>query len=117
MTDTLQLTEALIARPSVSPADGGCQELLIAPLAAQGFSVERLRFGGVDNFWARRGQAAPLLRQTNRKSRRLLGGYETRITVSGRWCMRLCRATCFAGNRQENRGQSIMHRAILDVLS
>jgi succinyl-diaminopimelate desuccinylase len=61
MTDALQLTEALIARPSVSPADGGCQELLIAPLEAQGFSVERLRFGGVDNFWARRGQAAPLL--------------------------------------------------------
>ncbi|HSC09253.1 MAG TPA: succinyl-diaminopimelate desuccinylase [Steroidobacteraceae bacterium] len=61
MTDPLQLTEALIARPSVSPADGGCQELLIAPLEAQGFSVERLRFGGVDNFWARRGQAAPLL--------------------------------------------------------
>jgi succinyl-diaminopimelate desuccinylase len=61
MTDTLQLTEALIARPSVSPADGGCQELLIAPLEAQGFGVERLRFGGVDNFWARRGQAAPLL--------------------------------------------------------
>jgi succinyl-diaminopimelate desuccinylase len=61
MTDALQLTEALIARPSVSPADGGCQELLIAPLEAQGFNVERLRFGGVDNFWARRGQAAPLL--------------------------------------------------------
>jgi succinyl-diaminopimelate desuccinylase len=61
MTDTLELTEQLIARPSVSPADGGCQELLIPPLEGQGFQVERLRFGGVDNFWARRGGAGPLL--------------------------------------------------------
>jgi succinyl-diaminopimelate desuccinylase len=61
MIDTLELTEQLIARPSVSPADGGCQELLIPPLEAQGFRVERLRFGAVDNFWARRGAAGPLL--------------------------------------------------------
>ena len=61
MTDALQLTEALIARPSISPTDGGCQELLIARLEAQGFKVERLRFGGVDNFWARRGVDQPLL--------------------------------------------------------
>jgi succinyl-diaminopimelate desuccinylase len=61
MTDALLLTEALIARPSVSPDDGGCQELLIAPLERHGFKVERFRFGGVDNFWARRGMERPLL--------------------------------------------------------
>jgi succinyl-diaminopimelate desuccinylase len=61
MSDALELTQALIARPSVSPVDGGCQDLLIAPLERSGFQVERMRFGGVDNFWARRGQAAPLV--------------------------------------------------------
>jgi succinyl-diaminopimelate desuccinylase len=61
MIDALQLTEGLIARPSISPVDGGCQELLIPPLEAQGFRIERLRFGGVDNFWARRGDTGPLL--------------------------------------------------------
>ena len=48
----LALTEALIARPSVSPEDGGCQDLLIERLERAGFAVERMRFGPVDNFWA-----------------------------------------------------------------
>jgi len=62
MSPTLELTRALVARPSVSPADGGCQELLIARLEPLGFSVERMRFGEVDNFWAvRRGGDGPLL--------------------------------------------------------
>jgi len=54
MSDTLELTKAMIARPSVSPADGGCQDLMIERLEALGFAVERLRFGDVDNFWATR---------------------------------------------------------------
>jgi succinyl-diaminopimelate desuccinylase len=57
----LELTRALIARPSVSPDDGGCQAILIERLAASGFSIERLPFGPVENFWARRGATAPLL--------------------------------------------------------
>jgi succinyl-diaminopimelate desuccinylase len=62
MPSTLDLTRALIARPSVSPADGGCQELLIARLRPLGFAVERMRFGEVDNFWAvRRDGDGPLL--------------------------------------------------------
>lgn len=61
MSDALELTQALIARPSVSPVDGGCQDLLLPPLERSGFRVERLRFGSVDNFWARRGSADPLL--------------------------------------------------------
>lgn len=55
--DVLALTEALIARPSVSPEDGGCQDLLIARLERVGFAVERMRFGPVDNFWAERAGA------------------------------------------------------------
>jgi succinyl-diaminopimelate desuccinylase len=60
MPNTLALTRDLMSRPSVSPADGGCQALLGERLAAIGFSVENLHFGGVENLWARRGQGGPL---------------------------------------------------------
>ncbi len=59
-SDTVRLTEELIARQSVSPADGGCQALMIERLQASGFTVENLRFGPVDNFWAKRGRGGPL---------------------------------------------------------
>jgi succinyl-diaminopimelate desuccinylase len=59
-SDTLKLTEELIARASVSPTDGGCQALMIERLEAIGFEVEPLRFGPVDNFWATRGSGAPV---------------------------------------------------------
>jgi succinyl-diaminopimelate desuccinylase len=59
-SDTLRLTEELIARASVSPADGGCQTLMIERLEAIGFDVERMRFGPVDNFWATRGSGGPV---------------------------------------------------------
>lgn len=63
MTDsaTLALTKDLISRPSVTPVDAGCQEVMIARLEAIGFVVERMRFGDVDNFWARRGDQHPVL--------------------------------------------------------
>jgi succinyl-diaminopimelate desuccinylase len=61
MSATLDLTQQLIARPSVTPADEGCQDLLAAKLAPLGFAVERLRYGSVDNLWARRGTGAPVL--------------------------------------------------------
>lgn len=51
----------LIRRPSVTPHDAGCQELIAARLAPLGFQIEALRFGEVDNLWARRGTAAPLV--------------------------------------------------------
>ena len=59
--DTLSLARELIRRPSVSPADAGCQTLIGELLEAAGFLVERLKFGEVDNLWARRGRAAPAL--------------------------------------------------------
>ncbi len=62
LSPAVELTRELVARPSVSPADGGCQELLIARLEAIGFTVHRLRYGEVDNFWAlRRGGPGPVL--------------------------------------------------------
>jgi succinyl-diaminopimelate desuccinylase len=61
MSPTLELTQDLISRRSVTPVDEGCQEVMIARLAACGFEIERLRYGTVDNFWARRGKEAPLL--------------------------------------------------------
>ena len=60
MTAALELAEHLIARRSVTPADEGCQQLMGERLAALGFALEPLRFGPVDNLWARRGTAAPL---------------------------------------------------------
>jgi succinyl-diaminopimelate desuccinylase len=60
MSRTLQLTQDLISRQSVSPTDGGCQTLMMERLAAAGFGVESLRFGAVDNFWAKRGSGGPV---------------------------------------------------------
>jgi len=60
MSATLDLARELIARPSVTPDDAGCQELLAARLEKLGFHIERLRFGDVDNLWARRGDDDPL---------------------------------------------------------
>lgn len=56
----LALTRKLVARASVTPEDGGCQDLMIDYLAPLGFAVERLPFGDVRNFWARRGSGGPL---------------------------------------------------------
>jgi succinyl-diaminopimelate desuccinylase len=60
MSETVELTENLLRRRSVTPADEGCQQLMTERLAAAGFDIEWLPFGSVQNFWARRGAAAPL---------------------------------------------------------
>jgi len=60
MTPTLDLAIELIRRPSVTPEDGGCQELLARRLTACGFHIEPLPFGEVSNLWARRGESGPL---------------------------------------------------------
>ena len=60
MSDTIDLALELISRPSVTPDDKGCQELMTDRLKALGFEIENLRFGEVDNFWARRGTESPV---------------------------------------------------------
>ena len=57
----LDLARELIARRSVTPEDGGCQELLARRLERAGFRCEPMRFGAVDNLWARRGTGRPLV--------------------------------------------------------
>ncbi|GHT91521.1 succinyl-diaminopimelate desuccinylase [Betaproteobacteria bacterium] len=61
VSSTLALAGELISRPSVSPADAGCLELLAARLAPLGFVIERHDQGGVCNLWARRGAASPVV--------------------------------------------------------
>jgi succinyl-diaminopimelate desuccinylase len=57
----LELVKELIARRSVTPEDGGCQELIAKRLSGAGFRCEPMRFGEVSNLWARRGTQAPLV--------------------------------------------------------
>jgi len=57
--DPLPLAQALIRCPSVTPADAGAQTVLADYLALLGFAVHRLRFGEVDNLFARAGTGAP----------------------------------------------------------
>jgi len=60
MSATLGLLKELIARRSLTPDDAGCQQLIAQRLTPLGFKIEHLRFGDVDNLWARRGALAPL---------------------------------------------------------
>ncbi|WP_110631800.1 succinyl-diaminopimelate desuccinylase [Salinicola salarius] len=60
-SDTLALALELLRRPSVTPDDHGCQALMIERLERIGFQVERMTIGGIDNFWATRGQHGPML--------------------------------------------------------
>ena len=61
LTATVALAIDLLKRQSNTPLDAGCQEAMIARLEPLGFKIERLRFGDVDNFYARRGTVSPLL--------------------------------------------------------
>ncbi|MBL8447465.1 MAG: succinyl-diaminopimelate desuccinylase [Zoogloeaceae bacterium] len=58
---TLALAQNLIARPSITPEDAGCLDLIAERLVPLGFVCERIDAGGVRNLWARRGQANPLV--------------------------------------------------------
>ncbi len=58
---TLDLACELIARPSVTPQDAGCLDLICARLRPLGFVLERTDRGGVSNLWARRGKTAPVV--------------------------------------------------------
>ncbi|MEX0606441.1 MAG: succinyl-diaminopimelate desuccinylase, partial [Halofilum sp. (in: g-proteobacteria)] len=55
------LAGELIRRRSLTPEDAGCQQLIGDRLQAAGFALESMRFGEVDNLWARYGTAAPLV--------------------------------------------------------
>lgn len=61
MTKTLDLLKQLIRCPSVTPDDAGCQKIIAERLQQLNFTIEKMRFGEVDNLWARHGTQAPLV--------------------------------------------------------
>jgi len=61
MHDALELAKELIARKSLTPEDGGCQEFIATRLERAGFRCEPMRFGEVANLWARRGSSSPVV--------------------------------------------------------
>lgn len=60
MLSLIETTQQLIACPSVTPKDAGCQSLLTKHLQRLGFEIEHLPFGEVNNFWAKHGKKEPL---------------------------------------------------------
>ena len=59
--DPIALAQALIRRPSVTPADAGAMAVVEAALNDLGFRCRRMRFGEIENLYARRGTAGPNL--------------------------------------------------------
>ena len=59
LTDPLSLAQALIRCASVTPADAGAQSVLADALQRLGFTVTPLRFGDIDNLFARIGTSPP----------------------------------------------------------
>lgn len=57
----IELLRQLVERPSVTPDDAGCQEVLADRLRPLGFVCETMQFGDVTNLWARRGDAGPVM--------------------------------------------------------
>jgi succinyl-diaminopimelate desuccinylase len=51
----------LLRRPSITPDDAGCQDILAERLSDLGFACESMPFGDVTNLWARRGDSGPVL--------------------------------------------------------
>ncbi len=60
MNPTLELAKELISRPSITPSDEGCQELIAKRLEAINFKIEHMPFGDVKNLWATYGESGPL---------------------------------------------------------
>jgi succinyl-diaminopimelate desuccinylase len=59
--DPIALAQALIRRPSVTPADAGAMDVLQGALEGLGFACRRMRFGEIENLYARIGTAGPNL--------------------------------------------------------
>ena len=61
MSKTLDLTKELISKPSITPNDMGCQDLITQRLKPLGFVVEQINFGEVSNLWATIGEGNKML--------------------------------------------------------
>jgi succinyl-diaminopimelate desuccinylase len=80
MSHTLQLTEQLMSRPSVTPDDAGCLEIIAARLKPLGFACERMDSGPdtfrVSNLWA-------IKRSTHANARTLVFAGHTDVVPTG----------------------------------
>ncbi|MDD3837607.1 MAG: succinyl-diaminopimelate desuccinylase, partial [Phenylobacterium sp.] len=61
MIDAVTLTRELVRRPSVTPADAGAMDVLQRELETLGFSCRRMKFGEIENLYARYGTQRPNL--------------------------------------------------------
>src|SRR5690242_824138 len=59
--DAVELTRELIRKPSVTPADAGAMDVVERTLAALGFACRRMKFGEIENLYARYSGARPNL--------------------------------------------------------
>lgn len=59
--DVIALAQKLIERPSITPHDEGAMDVVQSTLEGMGFSATRLRFGDIENLYARRGNVGPNL--------------------------------------------------------
>ncbi|VEB27471.1 succinyl-diaminopimelate desuccinylase [Actinobacillus lignieresii] len=57
----INLAQDLIRRPSISPADQGCQQVIAERLQQLGFTLEWLPFGDTLNLWAKHGSGSPVV--------------------------------------------------------
>lgn len=61
MSEVIHLAKELMACPSVTPNDAGCQQIISERLSKLGFHIDSMPFGDVENIWARYGKTSPLL--------------------------------------------------------
>lgn len=59
--EIINLAQNLIRRPSISPDDQGCQQMIAERLANLGFEIEWMNFGETTNLWAKHGSTKPLV--------------------------------------------------------
>ena len=60
ISETRAVAQALIRKPSVTPDDQACQDLIAEQLLPHGFTPEFMNYGEVRNLWLRRGTQGPL---------------------------------------------------------
>ena len=101
--DPVALAQDLIRRPSVTPADAGAMDVLQAALEGIGFDCRRMKFGEIENLYARRGLTGPepLLR---RPYRRGAGGRRRPPGTPGPSRRRLRTACCFGRGAADMKG-------------
>ncbi len=59
--EIINLAQNLIRRPSISPDDQGCQQMIAERLANLGFEIEWMNFSETTNLWAKHGSTKPLV--------------------------------------------------------